>query len=108
MDSMSFIVGVKLSAALAALTPALEIMTTLAAAAMLESTSNPRIGLFMMPPLLCMGINGTSAYQNFNGAPTLTSRRGAMDNHHRVRPCAPSTPNDHHVNRFALAVLRST
>jgi hypothetical protein len=51
MDSMSFIVGVKLSAALAAVTPALEISTTLAAADTHERASNSRIGLCIMPPL---------------------------------------------------------
>jgi hypothetical protein len=52
MDSMSFIVGVKLSAALAGSTPAPEIRTTLAATDTLERTSNSRIGLFMTPPLV--------------------------------------------------------
>jgi hypothetical protein len=51
MDSMSFIVGVKLSAALAGVTPAPEIRTTLAAADMHERASNSRIGLCIMPPL---------------------------------------------------------
>jgi hypothetical protein len=50
---MSFIVGVKLSAAVAGATPALEIRTTLAATDVHERTSNPRIGLcMMMPPKL--------------------------------------------------------
>jgi hypothetical protein len=50
MDSMSFIVGVKLSAAVAGVTPALEIRTTLAATDMHERPSDSRIGLYMMAP----------------------------------------------------------
>jgi hypothetical protein len=52
MDSMSFIVGVKLSAAVAGVTPALEIRTTLAATDMHERTNNSTIGLFIMAPLV--------------------------------------------------------
>jgi hypothetical protein len=51
MDSMSFIVGVKLSAAVAGVTPALEIRTALAATNRHERTSLSRIGRYMMPPV---------------------------------------------------------
>ena len=79
MESMSFIVGVKLSAALAGVTPALEIRTTLAATDMHERASNSRIGLFTMPPSNMCGINGTSGYQrplapiNSASSPTVTT-----------------------------------
>jgi hypothetical protein len=53
MDSMSFIVGVKPASALAGVTPALDIRTTLAATDMHERESSSRIGLFMMSLPMC-------------------------------------------------------
>jgi hypothetical protein len=74
MDSMSFIVGVKLSAALAGVTSALEIRITLAATDTHERTSNSRIGLFMMPPLVMCGRDVSISKLQWNPDTHLASR----------------------------------
>src|SRR5450755_981567 len=75
MDSMSFIVGVKLSAAAAGVTAAHDIRTTLAATDMHERTSDSMIGLCMMPaPLISVKSTIRHKFQNFSRAPTPTSR----------------------------------
>jgi hypothetical protein len=72
---MSFIVGVKLSAALVGVTPALEIRTTVAATEMHERESNSWIGLCMMPPSNMYGIYELSGISKLQSSADTQVRR---------------------------------